>query len=239
MLTLRQIVQQTCRVLALPVPAKVISNTEKNVLQMLGLMELLLDDLEQKGWYQQVVREGTFTSVATESQGSIHTHAPYGFVQFIPDTFFDRTTNLKVDTGYRPDEWQAMKAGPGVAGPFYRARLRNDILYLSPTPPAGDTMAFEYQSRYFLQTSVGDSTPLGSWTSDDNALIAPDSLGKAWLRFRWKREKGLDYAEDQADYETAFANLKIRDNSPAPIHMAGPSRGPKAGVVVPVGSWPT
>lgn len=249
MKTLLQIVQSTCRVLGVPVPNSVIGNQQTQVAQMLGLMEELLVDLEQREFWQNTIREATFTSFAQEDQGFISTIADEGFIQFVPDTFFDRTTNLKVTTGLRPDEWQAIKAGPGTAGPFYMARIRNGKLLMSPTPPSGDTMAFEYHSRYFIEATpyvppVDEdpevpATYTGSWTSDSHKLIGPDGLGPAWLKFAWKREKGLDYAEDQTTYEIILANLKIRDNAPRPIDMGNTRRGPQSGVIVPVGSWQT
>lgn len=247
MKTLLQIVRATCQVLALPQPGSVIGNSDPRVAQMLGLMEELLTDLEMREWWQNTIREATFTSFAQEDQGFISTIADEGFVQFIPDTFFDRTTNLKVTTGLRPDEWQAIQAGPGSAGPFYMARIRNDRLLLSPAPPSGDTMAFEYQSRYFIEASpyvppVDEdpevpATYTGSWTNDTHKLVGPDGLGPAWLKFAWKREKGLDYAEDQVTYENILATVKIRDNAPRPLHMDETRIGYRAGVVVPAGNW--
>lgn len=247
MKTLLQIVQATCRVLALPQPGSVIGNSDPRVAQMLGLMEELLVDLEMREWWQNTIREATFTSFAQEDQGFISDIADEGFVQFIPDTFFDRTTNLKVTTGLRPDEWQAIQAGPGSAGPFYMARIRNDRLLLSPAPPSGDTMAFEYHSRYFIEATPyippvepDDAVPAtytGTWSNDSHKLVGPEGLGPAWLKFAWKREKGLDYAEDQVTYENILATVKIRDNSPRPLRMDETRTGYRAGVVIPAGNW--
>lgn len=247
MLTLLEVVQRTCRVLKLPQPLLIINNTEPRVQQLRGLMEELLTDLELREYWQNTIREATFTTFAEADQGFISDIADQGFIQFVPDTFFDRTTNLKVQTGLRPDEWQAIQAGPGSAGPFYMARIRNDKLLLSPTPPADDTMAFEYHSRYFIEATpyvapvdedpAVPATYTGAWTSDSHKLVGPDGLGPAWLKFAWKRDNGLDYAEDQVTYESLVATIKIRDNAPRLIDMGSRRIGPRPGVVVSPGSW--
>lgn len=235
MLTLLQIVTHHCQVTGLPVPAKVVGGSDKHSLQMLGLMTELLDDLERRQPSEANTREATFVSVANESQGALSTIADEGFIQFIPDTFFNRTTNLAVATGLTPGEWQALKAGPGAAGPYYRVRLRGGNLYITPTPPAGETFAFEYQSRFYVLDTSAEYA--GAWAADGDQLALPDSIGRAWLKFAWKREKGLDYAEDQISYEQTLDAFFRRDNGPREINMAGRSGKPSAGVIVPIGSW--
>lgn len=236
MRTLLATVRAFCQRAGLPIPAAVYGSADPQVGQIYGLMEELLEDLEDRKVWQQNSREATFTTVATESQGSILTIADAGFMQILPDTFFNRTTNLKVDTGLSAAKWQAIKAGPGAAGPFYRSRLRQNELLLTPTPPAGETMAFEYRSNAFIRNAA-NTAYLTAWASDSDQLVLPDSIGVSWLQFAWRRRKGLDYAEDQLTYERHIASLSIRDNTPRDINMAGCGGQPRSGVVVPIGSW--
>jgi len=233
--TLKQIVQETCRRGGMPLPSSVVGSTVPQVQTLLGLMNELLDDLYTRKTYQQVIREATFTSVALASQGSIHTLADTGFVMVMPGTFFNRTTGLAVEMGLSGAEWQAVEASSGVAGPFYQARLRNDQLLLSPTPAAGEAFAFEYQSNAFvLNTTTGAYQT--TWEADTDTFLLPDGLAIAWLRAAYKREKGLEYAEDAIRYETFLGALGTKDNTARPIDMSGCS-GRGFGAIAPEGYW--
>ena len=233
--TLKQIVQETCRRGGMPIPSSVVGSTVPQVQTLLGLMNELLDDLYTRKTYQQNVREATFISVANANQGNIHTLADVGFVAILPDTFFNRTTGLEVTMGLSGAKWQEVQATDGVAGPFYEGRLRNDLLLLSPTPAAGEAFAFEYQSNaYVLDTVTGDFRT--TWEADTDTFTLPDGLAIAWLRGAYKREKGLEYAEDAIRYEAFHAAVGAKDNTPRAIDTSGCSRR-GFGVIVPEGNW--
>jgi hypothetical protein len=233
-LSLRDIAQEHCRRVGLPVPNSVVSNADANILQIFGLLQELLEDLVKRKAYQQVTREATWVSTATEDQGSIDTLAPSGFVSVLPGTFYNRSTNLEVSFGMTPEEWQSRKASSGTTaiGPW--ARLRNNRLLFSPIPTAGQTFAFEYRSSWFVQSAT--AVPLARWTGDTDTCILPDFIPLSWIGWRWKEEKGLDYAEAFRHYEELLASLAMRDGGPRPIDMAG--ERPGAGASMPVGSWP-
>jgi hypothetical protein len=235
-LTLKEIVQSVARRSGIPVPPGVVGSQILQVAQLFGLMEEFLEDLVTRKAYQFVIREATFTSVADESQGLVQTHAPAGFVRILPETFFNRTTNLPVRLGLEPSTWQAIKAAPGAAGPYYRARFRGNELLFSPTPPAGELFAFEYHSRAFILDEDG-ITYKTRWEKDTDTCVFPDEVPVAWLRMAWKREKGLEYAEDALRYETHLGALSTRDNNPAPIDMSGGGELRPFGAVVPPGYW--
>lgn len=219
----------------MPIPSSVVGSTVPQVQTLLGLMNELLDDLYTRKTYQQVIREATFISAASPNQGSIHTIADTGFVMVMPKTFFNRTTGLEVTMGLPGSEWQAIEASSGVAGPFYQARLRNDQLLLSPTPAAGEAFAFEYQSNaYILDTVTGDYRT--SWEADTDTFVLPDGLAIAWLRAAYKREKGLEYAEDAIRYEAFHAAMGAKDSTPRDIDMSGCS-GRGFGAIAPEGNW--
>lgn len=233
---LRELVQSVARRTGIPIPAGVIGSQIPQVGQLFGLMEELLEDLAMRKAYQFVIREATFVSVAGESQGPVQLAAPYGFERILPGTFFNRSTNLPVTTGLEPSTWQAIKAAPGAAGPYYQMRFRGDEMLFSPRPPAGETFAFEYHSRAFLLDEDG-LTYKTTWEKDTDTCVFPDEIPIAWLRAAWKREKGLEYAEDALRYESLLASLGTRDNNPVAIHTDGVGGARLSGAVIPPGYW--
>lgn len=234
--TILQVIQEHCRRTKLPQPNSAVGSADVQVLQMVGLMNELLEDLTTRKVWQQNTHQTTFTTVATSSQGAISTIAPNGFAAFLPNSFFSRSSTLRIYTGLTAAEWQARQATGIQSGPAYWVRLRNNSLLVSPTPAAGETWAFEYYSTFFVLATDG-TTYKEYFTVDSDTLILPDRVAQTWLRWRWKSEKGLDYAEDFARYEMTIEALSRRDQEGRPLNMAGECGDAEAGVVIPVGSW--
>jgi hypothetical protein len=233
--TAKTIVQEFCRRQKLPVPNTVQGSTDAQVVRILGLLNEMLDDFVVKELWQQNTVEATHTTLALSDQGAITTIAP-GFVNIVPDSFFNRSGNLQVYFGLTADEWQARQVVGGGLGPTYWARLRQDRLLVDPTPPAGETWAFEYRSEYFCKNA---SNTLKQYLTDDSDyLIVPERLGVLWLRWRWKAEIGLDYAEEKDMYLEQVTSFSRRDNNGLVANMGCGEDKLKAGIVIPIGDWP-
>lgn len=211
----------------------VIGSQSAQTRQMGKLLNRFCDDLVTRQVYQQNTLECVFTPLPQEDQGSISSIAPYGFRGILLKTFYDRTRNLQVLGGIRPQEYQQLKS-MRMTGPYPNFRIRQNRLLLYPAPAASSTFAFEYFSAFFVQDSTG--TPKQYWTLDSDSSIFNDELPLAWLNYAWRREKGLDYAEAFMSYEMLLASLSARDNTPRPVSMsASEYTGP--GIVIPPGNW--
>lgn len=236
-MNLLAIVREVCKRTGIPQPATVQSNGDKGIQQMLGLMNELCEDIETRKAYQQNTREATFVSIAGEDQGYIDTLAPFGYDGIIIDTVFDRTTRLPLTGGLTPVEWQTDKSLQNL-GPLYQFRIRNNKLLFAPALPVAHTIAFEYVSKWVVQENEepGNPTPKPYWTFDTDTFMLSDSVALSWLRWAWKKEKGLDYAEDFKKYELLVENLGNRDNAPQRVQLAGGQEF-RPGILVPQGNW--
>lgn len=234
--TLKQIVVEVARRGGLPQPLSVVGSTVPQVQTLYGLMNELLDDLSTRPTWNQVIREKVHTAIAGADQGNIYTLTDAGFVGIVPETVFNRSLNLPISTGLSPEAWQAIQAGPGAAGPYQHMRIRQNRLLLTPDPTVGDTIAFEYQTTALIASAADPDVFQTSWLADGDTWTLPDSIPIAWLRMAYKRERGLEYAEDALRYESILATVGMKDNAPRSINMAGQNR-PQAGVIVPVGNW--
>ena len=134
-----------------------------------------------------------------------------------------------------PQDWQARKAF-NVSGPIYSFRLRGGKLLVTPALPANHTISFEYNSGAFVRAA--DGTPKPYWTVDTDTCVLDDSLPLSYLRWAWKKEKGLDYAEEFAKYERLVATKLSRDKSADAVNLSGCDNSPRPGIWVSAGNGP-
>lgn len=233
-MSLLTVIQYFCRRSNLDVPATAYGSTDDQVRQLVGLLEEEGIDLASRGDWQELTYEATHTSLAAEDQGAIATIASNGFDHFKVDSFWDRTLRLPVFV-LDGQEWQAVKA-VSLSGPRYQARIRGGRLIANPTPTAGHTWAFEYISKNWILGADG-TTYKQFFTLDTDTLLLPESLLLMGLRWRWKKEKGLEYAEDFATYEGQVRKALGHNGLKKALKMDGGSRGPSPGIVVPQGDW--
>lgn len=235
MSTLLEVVQDLCGRQNITVPSTVYGTSDPQVRQILKLLEEEGNDLSSRGAWEGLTVEATHTTLAAEDQGAIATIAATGFRYIKNETFWDRSTGVPVCGPMSSQEWQAAKALVST-GPLYRYRIRRGKLLVNPTPSAGQTWAFEYISRYWILGADG-TTYKRRFTLDTDVILLPEDLTLQGLRWRWKKEKGLDYAEDFRTYEAQVKDAFGHDGGKPRLSMDGDSRGPRPGVFVPEGSW--
>jgi hypothetical protein len=215
-MALLQVVQYVCRRSGIPSPSTVAGSTDQNIIQMLALLEEEGNDLSQRGPWQGITFEASHTSLASEDQGAIATIASNGFRYIKHDTIWDRTDILPIFGPLDGREWQVNKA-LSISGPRYRYRIRGGKLLINPTPPAGKSWNFEYVSKNWITDSTG-VTYRQYFVADGDLILLPEELVIMGLRWRWFREKGLDYAELFRTYENQLKDMLGRDGGKQTLH---------------------
>lgn len=215
-------------------PTAVIGSTDQETIQVLSLLEEEGSDLSGRGIWERITFEATHTTTATESQGAVTSIATNNFRYFVPETTWDRTENLPLLSIDAP-EWQAEK-GFASTSPRYRIRVRGGELVSTPTPPAGNTWAFEYISWNWILDNDG-TTYKQYFTEDTDTILFPEPIVIQGLKWRWKREKGFDYAEDFATYERMVMNELGRQGVKKTLRLDSAEKESIPGIVVSQGSW--
>ena len=231
-----QTIQYFCRRANLPVPTTVYGTTDPQVLQVMSLLEEEGNDLAARGSWQALTFEASLTTLAAEDQGTIVSMATNGFRYIKNQTIWDRTNKLPVLGPLDGQEWQALKALV-TTGPRYQFRIRGGKLLSNPAPAAGYSWKFEYVSQNWILGADG-TTYKQYFTLDTDTFLLPDTLLLMGLRWRWLREKGLDYAELFRTYESQVKDALGGDGGKPILHMddrAG--RGIQPGIWVSPGSW--
>jgi hypothetical protein len=236
-MSLLTIVQDVCGEIGIPIPASVVGSNSELVQQLFRLAKREGEQLSSGASvglsydWTELQSEATWTSTATELQGALATLAP-GFRYIINDTIFDRTEQWQQPGPLSPVVWQWRKAAT-ASGPYPEWRIRAGGLYMYPVPSAGHTMAFEYASSYWCQDSSG--TAKVTWTADDDTARLDEEWFKLGLIWRWRKAKGLDYAEDFRSYQITVTHAMGRDGGKPRLTMDNKREWPR--VVTPEGNW--
>lgn len=234
-----QIVDEACGRLTQSQPGSVVGSSDKNVLQFLALLNEEGRALRKRYPWTVVTLEGSFTTLAAESQGALNgtiVSSAYDVDYILNDVMWNRSALLPICGPSTSKSWQARKA-LGINGLYGEYRLRGGNLIIQPTPTAGDSVYFEYVSRNWLQNVAGD-TFYSRVTADTQIPLLNDEAITLGLKWRWLKAKGLEYAEDFNTYEAYVADLMARDGTKPIINSNQRSRAYPVGVVIPPGSWP-
>jgi hypothetical protein len=231
-----EVIQRCAKAVGIPVPSVAVAATDDTTVQLVELLNQEGRALSARHNWQALTYETSFTTVATESQGSLSTLIGSQTLRaIINDTIWNRTTGLPVFGPVAPKIWQGYKA-LNLTGPYPEYRIRGNTLRFYPTPTAGQTCYFEYISKSWCTDSTG-ATYRTNVAADTDLLLLDDEVMVAGLEWRWLRKKGLSYAEEFASYEQMVSQAINRDGTKATLSMDCEPRRMRPGTFVPIGSW--
>jgi hypothetical protein len=233
-LSLLDIVVKFCERTDLLVPTTVMTTTDSQVKQIRSLLEEIGRDMAKRGRWEGLVYEATHTSLAAADQGAIVDIATNNFNYICDETIWDRTNRLPIFGPMSGREYQARLAMVQT-GPRFRYRIRGGKLLINPTPAAGDTWAFEYVTKNWVLDANGDGREY--FLVDEDVPALPSEVLLLGLRWKWKAEKGREYAEDFRMYEMQLKDSLGRDGTKPVLDMAGVSRAAGPLIYIPAGSW--
>lgn len=243
-MSLLTIVQKFSRRTALPIPATVVGNTDPQTNQILNILEEECTELAARGQWKGLINECTFSALGAESQGTLASLGSgptltNGLRYLLNEVMWNRTTRLPIYGPMDPQAWQQVKANSTITLSQYRIRGTTSgtqaELLITPAPTAANTIAFEYLSNNWCLNGV---TPSSVLVADTDTILLPESVVAAGLKWRWKKEKGLSYAEDFMSYEQLVQQAISRDGTKKTLNMADCTDYPKPGIFISPGSWP-
>jgi hypothetical protein len=226
--TFKDVVQRAAKRLGLNSPSAVIASTDVAVLQLAELLNEEGLSLSSRYGWEVLTREVTFSTVATESQGTIasiistNDTSTQEMRYIVNDTIFNRTQKWMLCGPLAPKTWQAQQA-LYFAGPFAQYRIRGGRLLMNPVPAAGDTCAFEYVSKRWISNAAGTSFYSSGVADTDVVLLDPDLLylGLVW---RWRAAKKLDFQKEEDTYNRAVIDAMTRDGTRPTLSLEGTDR---------------
>lgn len=133
-----------------------------------------------------------------------------GVASYELDPYFSRiipgvgvTSGGRIVRPLTSSEWESLPSSTGAARYF---SLRGRTIEVWPTPTATTSLAVTWQSDAWCSNGTN------KWAADsDTSLIDEDLFGKG-LIVRWRRQKGMDYADYEAEFEAALENIATFDD---------------------------
>lgn len=226
------LIQDVAQRLNIPSPSVVATSTDPAILQLLALCNKEGEWLANKNW-QALTQEATFTTSAQENQGSLSLIAPY-MKNIINDTMWNRDLRRPVFGPMTAQRWEQLKAMV-MQGPWNQFQIRGGNILFIPVPVAGQQIWFQYTSRNWCQSPSGMGQV--KFLTDADTLVLRDDLFKLGLEWRWRKAKGLEYAQDFVDYEDFLQDCLATDGTKDVINMGDVKYDIYPGILVPSGSW--
>jgi hypothetical protein len=216
-MTLLAIIQNASDRLGITRPTAAYLSTDQQVLQLVGLAQEEGKDLAKRHTWQALQTEYTFPTVASTASYAL----PSGFDSILKETVFNRTRRRRMVGDLTPEQWQETQASlVTMVNPAFR--IRGSLFYISPTPTAAETIAYEYNTKNWCQSSGG--TAQSAWAADTDTGILDEELMTLGLKWRWKKSKGLDYADDFNGYEIRVAKAILDDGARMRIDTSNSER---------------
>lgn len=218
-------------------PASFAAATDTSARQMWAILRSVDNDIRKHDW-QERRKEFTFTTVAGEEQIDFTDATDFpdeDFGRFVPQSIFNRSQNYPLTGPLTASQWQRRKA-TNLSGIFYYFTVRDNKILFLPEASAGETIAFEYISKFYWQDASG--TEIERATADTDTPILDPELYILGCRWRWLQNKRLDYAEALRDYTEALEQM-MGATDPGPVLNTA---GNKFGLIlpnVPEGNWPS
>lgn len=226
--TASEAVSSVLKTMGLPVPASVVTSTDKTVVQMLALATEAgqkLCNIDGYRW-QFLSKEFTITTVPGTQTYAL----PEDFDGFIGNAQWNRTTRLPAIGSLEQEEWQMLEARM-YAGTAFTVffRVADNVVEFYDDPSTAQTIVMPYQSRGWVESSAGvaqDNIIL----NDDMILFDPQ-LFKDALRLSWYEAKEFDTAKVGAAFGRSLSAAKAKDRPARNLSLAGVNAYPLLGTI--------
>lgn len=157
---------------------------------------------------------------------------PTNFQRAIPETFWNQSQDRKIYGPLRDEEWAIANGSPVTSATWQNAMFRYDGLHIYPVPTIADTISYDY----IINTpvlAVDGTTYKTEFTADTDSYLLGDRILRLGIIWRYKADKGRDYAEDMRNYELALSALyRSQVGAPRNLNLAPEeSAWPPEGIV--------
>lgn len=234
MTTALAIAQEFARRTGLAVPSALFGG-DTQALQMAALINELCDEITTRfQWQELLKRKTSWTSTGAVDQGTLTSIFGSGLQNLVAMTLWDSTDRLLIDGPLTTPEWQASQVFDILGSAFAEYKIYDGHLYIEPAIDVGHSLVAFYKVNTWATSSGG--TAKAAITADDDEVLFPAALVKLGLRYKWREEKGLPYAEVMRSFEGMAADLIANNSGAKVLSMAGETTDYKPGIWVPLDS---
>jgi len=149
---------------------------------------------------------------------------PSDFHYMIPQTGWERASNLPISGPLSPQDWAYMLGRELTNQVVYVSfRLRDGSFNILPQPvPAGLDIHFEYQRKTWVEDmDTGIAVPSDQVLSGSDVVMFDRTLITRMLKLKWLESKGFDTSKSQDDFNQVFGFLTGKDKSAEVLSAGG------------------
>lgn len=212
-MSLLTLTQDACALVGIDVPTAVVSSTDPTYTQFVYLAQYEGDEMNRAHKWRKQKVQANFTGDGTTTVWAL----PADFERFTTEQRRQSSILLGLQGPVSDDEFlDAQVRGFNPTIPYWRVNGDN----IETVPAVRDTqiVKFEYVSSYWLTDSGG--TAKARFTADTDLSLLPERLLTLGVVWRWKRAKGLDYAQELADYKMEVARQMHTDGGTPRLRMS-------------------
>ena len=192
-----------------PRPASIAGNTNPEAQTLLRIVNKVSKKLMKVYPWNILRKEHAFTSDGSETLVAA-ADMPDDFDRFVPETFWNRGANKLLSGPISATEWSGRKA-QGYAGDQTKFVYRGGDVLATPTVASGASMAFEYISNQYAESSGG--TGQTSFSADSDVGVLDEELIALAATYEWLASEGLPAQSAFADFKAYFDTLQDNENA--------------------------
>jgi hypothetical protein len=216
-MSLLTVCQDVCKVIALDVPATIINNEDREIVELLALAQEMADRIASGHEWQK------FSTVCElEGDGDQEDFdLPENYDRMLVD---DDVWSSTLSTTLTPikslNQWLGMEV---TAFDFVLNSwiIFGGQMHIKPALATGATAKYFYQSNEIISEEDG-FTYKAEFEADTDSFRLKERVLKLGMIWQWRANKGLAYAEDMANYEAALAREVMRDRGARMLRIGGP-----------------
>ena len=191
--------------------ADVYASTDANFIRLRTLLKSVGRGLILAHGWLQLTKEHTFTTTSASSY-----NLPADFQSMVDQTAWDRTTRFPM-APVSPQTWQFLKASQSGVVFTVIFKPSDTTIQLWPQPPtSGDTVAFEYRSRYWVRATASASPDKDAPTVNTDVIHIDVQLITRALKLAFMRSMGFDTMSAQMEFDAAFQSVRNSNVNAAP-----------------------
>lgn len=243
MFTLLALTQEFCRRRGLSVPSTVIANTDDTVQRIRGLINEGNSELCDRHDFAALRRRITFDlTFASDEYLSLNNESSPGCAVkfFLGETLWNTDLDLQVPGPATPGQWAEHEVRNTWPSPgLYMVRGKG--LWIGTQHTGAQSYRLDVALLFGVQATAGGAYKEYA-TVDTDEFLLPSRVLLGDLRWRWNKEMGLPYAEEQRSAEMMLRDLVAREGNAPVIRMDGTGdlmrdayTRPRIGI--PPGSW--
>lgn len=151
--------------------------------------------------------------------GQIAYNLPSDFEYFVQKTFWDNQFKWALIGPITAQEKQVLRYGVVASGPRNKFYIRQNKMWLDPTPTDNVIIAYDYYSNAPVAVDGGGYSNV--WTTDDDTYLLDEDVFIQGIKWRFLRAKGLDYMEEYENYTQDVQRTISRDGGTRDLQLNG------------------